>query len=390
MLDWLIVGGGIHGTHLALVLTRDAGVPRHRVRVLDPHLVPLEAWTRRALNVGMTHLRSPAPYHLDTDPMALTYFVREAGSLTEAPFLEPYKRPSLELFSAHCGRVIDRHGLLGLRLRGEALALRAHEGHVEVDTREGTLQARRVVLAMGGCERPAWPAWASALRAAGAPVAHVFEPGFSRAALPAWEQAVVVGGGISAHQLALALGARQPGQVLLATRHAPRVHLLDSDPGWSTPRLLGPFRQLRDPAERRAAIREARRPGSVPTEVHAAARAAIAAGSLAVTTSAISAAVWLGGRINLAFADGSHVATDRVVLATGFSSERPGGLLVDEAVARHALPLAPCGYPLVDAALRWHPRLHVMGPLAELEVGPIARNIIGAQHAAARIATAAA
>ncbi|MEB3328470.1 MAG: FAD/NAD(P)-binding protein [Candidatus Sericytochromatia bacterium] len=390
MLDWLIIGGGIHGTHLSLVLTRDAGVPHHRVRVLDPHRLPLEAWTRRALNVGMTHLRSPAPYHLDTDPMALTYFVREAGALATAPFLEPYKRPSLELFSAHCGRVIERHGLLGLRLRGEALALRAREGHVEVDTREGSLQARRVVLAMGGCERPVWPAWAAALRAAGAPVSHVFELGFSREALPPWGQAVVVGGGISAHQLALALAARQPGQVLLAARHAPRVHLLDSDPGWSTPRLLGPFRQLRDPAERRAAIREARRPGSVPTEVHDATRAAVAAGHLATTTAEVRGAVWLGGQVNLAFADGRHVAADRVVLATGFSSQRPGGGLVDEAVAQHELPLAPCAYPLVDSALRWHPRIHVMGPLAELELGPIARNIIGAQHAAARLAAVAA
>ena len=54
-------------------------------------------------------------------------------------------------------------------------------------------------------------------------------------------------------------------------------------------------------------------------------------------------------------------------------------------VRDHALPCAVCGYPLVDRHLRWHPRLHVSGPLAELELGPVARNIVGARRAAERI-----
>ena len=49
------------------------------------------------------------------------------------------------------------------------------------------------------------------------------------------------------------------------------------------------------------------------------------------------------------------------------------------------LPCSECGYPLVSEGLEWAPRLHVMGALAELEIGPIARNISGARHAAERI-----
>ncbi|MEB3198205.1 MAG: FAD/NAD(P)-binding protein [Candidatus Sericytochromatia bacterium] len=389
MLDWLIIGGGPHGTHLSLVLTRDVGIPHERVRVLDPHLTPLAGWTARARNVGMTHLRSPAPYHLDTDPMALPYFLGQVPQLAEGAFLEPYKRPSLALFSAHCGQVMADHRLLGMRCRGEALGLTLAAGHVEVETRQGTLRARRVALAIGGCEHPVWPVWAMALRAQGAPIQHVFSPDFRRERLPAWQHAVVLGGGISAYQLAMALARRQPGQVTLLSRHAPRVHLLDSDPGWSTPRLLEPFRKLRDAADRRQAIREARRPGSVPSEILAEFQALQASGALTQRCGGVREASWAAGRLQLVLADGQCLLADRLILATGFSGERPGGLLLHRAISEHALPLAPCGYPLVDRALRWHPRLHVMGPLAELEIGPIARNLVGAQHAAARIAGAA-
>ena len=41
------------------------------------------------------------------------------------------------------------------------------------------------------------------------------------------------------------------------------------------------------------------------------------------------------------------------------------------------------------AALRWHPRVYVSGPLAELELGPSARNISGARRAAERLVAAA-
>ncbi|MCI0552745.1 MAG: hypothetical protein L0287_17485, partial [Anaerolineae bacterium] len=59
MLDWLIVGGGIHGTHLSYYLTQRLGVSAERVRVLDPFVEPLARWDVMTTNVGMTYLRSP-------------------------------------------------------------------------------------------------------------------------------------------------------------------------------------------------------------------------------------------------------------------------------------------------------------------------------------------
>jgi hypothetical protein len=44
-----------------------------------------------------------------------------------------------------------------------------------------------------------------------------------------------------------------------------------------------------------------------------------------------------------------------------------------------------CGYPIVDQGLRWHEGIYVTGALAELEIGLVARNIIGARLAGERL-----
>jgi hypothetical protein len=75
-----------------------------------------------------------------------------------------------------------------------------------------------------------------------------------------------------------------------------------------------------------------------------------------------------------------------LVLATGFEPHRPGGALLDDtAVERLGLPCAACGYPIVSRRLEWAPGLFVSGPLAELELGPTARNIAGARAAGDRL-----
>ena len=79
------------------------------------------------------------------------------------------------------------------------------------------------------------------------------------------------------------------------------------------------------------------------------------------------------------------LAVDRVLLATGFEQTRPGGAWLDQTIAELGLSCGACGYPIVDNMLRWHPQIHVSGPLAELEIGPVSRNIIGARLAALRL-----
>jgi hypothetical protein len=143
------------------------------------------------------------------------------------------------------------------------------------------------------------------------------------------------------------------------------------------------FLATQAPDARRRMIVAARHMGSLPPDVHRALRWALQRGEVS----------WHDGEAHGVF-DGREVRLDAgvarlrveaVLLATGFEARRPGGKLVDQLVETHHLPCAKCGYPLVDPHLRWHPRVFVTGPLAELEVGPVSRNIVGARRAAERI-----
>jgi uncharacterized NAD(P)/FAD-binding protein YdhS len=396
MLDWLIVGGGVHGVHHALNLLTVHRVARETVRIVDPFPELLARWTECTDNTGMRFLRSPLVHNLDAAPFALRHFARDEWKppRLREHFLGPYKRPSLEAFRAHAEHLVQKHRLRELHIRGAAAGMSRAGRGVRVATTAGAVETKRVLLALGMSDQPDWPVWARELRAAGGTVDHVFDPGFRRGALPEWTEAVVVGGGITAAQTAMALAERQPGTVTLLMRHSLRVRQFDSPPAYIGPRYLAGFNRESDPAVRRGIIRDARFRGSVPPDVASAFRRAIASGSLRLVTADVTEAHAEGGGMRLALADvagapAGELRADRIVLATGFGQARPGGAWLDAAVTELGLPCAPCGFPLVDRSLRWAPGVYVTGPLAELEIGPVARNIIGARLAAERLPRAA-
>lgn len=413
MLDWLIIGGGPHGVHAAARLIGEAGVARESVAILDDEETLLARWRRSARNTGMRYLRSPAVHHLDLSSASLQRFAKAGrGRRIEQPFTRPYSRPSLELFDRHCDELIERLGLAAIHVRGRAAALEIEEESVRVglagtpsDERsdgslssvspgEGeALEARQVVLALGAPQEPVWPDWARSVgesaSAAGSPsaISHVFDPGFELVDDDA-DEVVVVGAGISGVQVAIRL-AREDRRVTLVSRHPVRVHQFDSDPGWQGPKYMAGYTRLSDPAARRARIREARHRGSIPADVHSALRCAVNAGRIEHLDDAeVVAAGFDEGKAWLDLG-GRRLEADRVLLATGFPARRPGEGWLDRAIATYDLPCAECGYPLVDRGLRWHPRVLVTGALAELEIGPVSRNLSGAQRAGERIAAVA-
>ncbi|MEM6287880.1 MAG: FAD/NAD(P)-binding protein [Bacteroidota bacterium] len=390
MLDWLVVGGGVHGTHLSLALTARLGWHRDRVRVLDPHPEPLALWSRQTANTGMAFMRSSLVHHLDLDPYGLKRFARTPEAASVARFAAPFQRPSYALFQAHTRHVVAENDLDALRVQGRARGLHRTPSGWRVDTEAGALDARRVLLAVGNTERLCWPGWARALQEAGGRVNHLLEAGFDRASVAEGERVAVVGGGISAAQAATTLAQRGP--TVLVSRHEARVHQFDADPGWLGPKRMAGF--WREPclAARRRAIADARHRGSIPPDVLRHLRRAIRRDRLTHTVAAIETA---GAgpldtiRLGLVLPDGSPstVYADRVVLATGFEAARPGGAWLGEAVEAEELPLAPCGYPRLGAGkeegpLAWVPGLYAAGSLAELVLGPTARNIAGARAAA--------
>jgi hypothetical protein len=81
-----------------------------------------------------------------------------------------------------------------------------------------------------------------------------------------------------------------------------------------------------------------------------------------------------------------EILTGSIVLATGFHSTVPGIEWLQSVVHSEGLSCAKCGYPIVSPnTLEWGPNLFVIGALAELEIGPVSRNIAGARRGAERI-----
>jgi hypothetical protein len=54
---------------------------------------------------------------------------------------------------------------------------------------------------------------------------------------------------------------------------------------------------------------------------------------------------------------------------------------VSNLIRDHHLPTAACGYPILRQNILWDKNIFVTGPLADLGLGPCARNIIGARRA---------
>ena len=409
MLDWLVIGGGPHGVHAAVRLIGEVGVSRDSLRILDDEAALFGRWRRATRNTGMRYLRSPGVHHIDLRSNSIQRFADRCARNVSRPFTRPYSRPALELFDLHCDDLVERHRLQEIHVRGRACGLTAIEGGLRVEfdsvaedsltesptegSAGGAIEARQVILALGAPREPQWPEWAQRAReacdeATRERLRHVFDPGFELEDHEGDEEIAVVGGGITGGQVALRL-ARQGRRVTLLSRHAPRVHQFDSDPGWQGPMHMGGFSRLTDPNERRERIRQARHRGSMPQDVLKALRRAAADGTIDFVEDAeVASATPEGARIGLDLGE-RRVDADRVLLATGFPACRPGGAWLDEAVDALGLSCADCGFPVVDRGLRWHPRLLVTGALAELELGPVSRNISGAQRAGDRIVAVA-
>ncbi|MCH2109512.1 MAG: FAD/NAD(P)-binding protein [Polyangiaceae bacterium] len=379
--DWLIVGGGIHGVYLAGRLVADIAVAPEQIAIVDPAESLLSRWKSLTATTGMTHLRSPSVHHLDEDPFSLLRFAKGKKKPKVKLFAYPNDRPALRLFNAHCEHVMDSLGLHSMHIRDRALRASVNCDSVRVELAEqGQIRAHNVILALGASEQPFWPEWAPRNSDR---VHHIFSPDSSN-----WpnrkESIALVGGGISAAQVALRL-VDEGHEVSLISRHSLRKHQFDSDPGWLGPKYMNHFRRQKNYDCRRELIVEARHKGSVPPDVYLQLRKTIADSRINWHQGFVRELHVDNHGLALHLSEGRDLKVDRVMLATGFCPQRPGGELVDSLIASASLPCASCGYPIVDSALRWHPRVRVAGPLAELELGPVARNIVGARRAGERL-----
>jgi len=376
MLEWLIIGGGIHGTAHALNFIRKHRLSHAQIGILDPHPHLLGRWKHITANVGMSHLRSPGAHHLHDDPFHLRTFT-EITATDYPPPIALYERPALSLFNTHSEALIARFGLENSHIHGTAHGMEKIIGGWRIHTDHAPIDTKRVLLAMGASNFLHIPTWAKT----DMPIYHVFDEKFNRADVKNGHW-LVIGGGISGAQTALAV-AENGVDVTLITRHRIPIHDFDSDPCWVTRLCLADFYATSDFSVRRAMIKQARYKGSMPYDVAEELTTAIAMGMIRAVIGEVVHADHTPFRVIMT--NGREFFADGAILATGFATSPPIPAWLAETITRHDLPLAPDGYPVVDKGLCWSDGLYVTGALAELEIGATARNIIGARLAVERL-----
>ena len=380
-LDWVIIGGGIHGTHIAIQLLSQTKTKPPTLRIVDPHACLLSNWKQQTASTKMKSLRSPSVHHLAVAPFALKQFAGKKPKTRRGKFSYPCHRPKLNFFNQHCESLIKHFRLDKMHVSDTAKCLEVQPESVTIKTQTGQqLKSKKIVLALGQSDRLNIPAWARSCPK----TSHIFSASFDWKAVETVHSIAVIGGGITAIQIALY--AKSLGKnVHLISRHELRKHQFDSDPGWLGPKLMASFTKETDYKKRRDIIKQSRHIGSVPPELFLAMKGSIHSQHICFYQSEVLTSTPSQGRTQLSLKNSKQIDVDNVILATGFKKIRPGGQMLDDLIHQHQLPVATCGFPIVNRTLAWHPRIHVSGALAELEVGPTAKNISGARVIAERI-----
>ncbi len=472
-IPWLIVGGGIHGVHIAARLVGEQSNDPSRMVIVDDNHELLQKWKSRTAATGMTYLRSSGGYHLDLDEHSLR---RQLGGNigigktkikgkkkrgkqkrqqnvndNNMAFTKDYERPRLDLFNQHCDSVIEKYGLQDMHVRGTVTKIEPMEDFVMVVVSSPSATSARgnendcmdfviyhaehVVLALGN-DTPSYADWVQDDDVSKGRIRHLLDDTVSdhgdgqeldvEGSLDVMhkQSIAVIGGGITAAHKALELvtknnnpqrtnGSNPKSAIHLISRHELREQQFDTHQDWMMDRKACersensggygmPSRQRKFAAmtswqERRKTIARERIPGTVTPAVYRGEdglRYAFERGDVKFHAAEVIEKRNIQSHVNrnreqmeLELSTGEIIVVDKVLLATGFGKRLPGGSLIQKDLVEDAgLAVSDfCGFPIVDEDLRWHPRIFVAGALAELELGPSARNIAGARMAAERI-----
>jgi hypothetical protein len=391
----VIVGGGIHGTCIANYLLNEGGYAHKDVRIVEPRADLLTSFDRKARQCGMQTLRSTFVQHIDTEPFSLEAFAEERCRGDELVATDGYpNRPKLDLFLDHARHVVNSENLTACHRQALVRTVSDERGLLRVETDDGELYARHVVLAIGPGHRPTYPEWTQGLPDS-APVAHVWDGDFDPTAVESFEgETIVVGGGITAAQLACRLA--ETTDVTLLSRHELETALSEAHPYWINWRHIEKHVHKLSPGSkaRHDRIQQARNDATIPPYVEGRLTDARDCGDLDVRIGEVSCAHTTDNELVVQFADGTSASNIRIVLATGLGpvADHP---LVERIADALDLERGENGLPVLDdQTLAWchtdatESNVYASGALAETTVGPLARNVVGARRAAERLLSA--
>lgn len=392
MLPMLVIGGGIHGTIISYALARYFNVDYHRV--LDPHTEPLSLWNRNCMACGMQFLRSPAAHNLTPHALSLLRYAKKKNIPREHNFIPRYSRPRYSLFQEYSADLIKTHALHQFRLLGSAITLNHTPQSVRVETDNGILEARRVILAIGTTSLLNIPEWAEPhYRHASHRCDHIYSDTFSLRNYRQKRRIAIIGGGLSAAQLALTLctaNSTDRNPIYIIARHALRHADFDSDPCFIGPACLRQYnRESR--AQKKIILDRGRNIGTIPPNVMDALQRAIQNNTIKVLTDAVTALAPLRksadtmSSYTLQFRSAQTLEIDALILATGFQQTALRSTFLQNVLHENRLAVDDDRFPITDQQLRWNRHIFVSGGLALLTNGPAAANIIGAQMSLRRI-----
>ncbi|UEX90404.1 FAD/NAD(P)-binding protein [Staphylococcus ratti] len=370
MSKWMIIGGGVQATTIAIHL-RALGLSQKNLYIIDPNEKLMAQFENQTQRIGMEYLRSPIVHHCHPGPFDLKKFARVEHYAQ--PFKGQHRRPRLDMFFDHTRYWIAQYNLEASHIQQKAIDIKKEGNQWDVRLGNGQwLHTQHVILAMGTHHHPKIPE----IFEGRADVMHIHDTTMT----PNYEASHVVGSGISSGHLTLKLLTEQlEKQIHLWMKKDFEIFDFDADPAWLGPKNMRGFQQEQDLFKRITINQKERHKGSMPKDMVMALKHYQQEGRLVIHHAPI-----ISCEDHYIVTEKERIYYDSILLATGFKYDVMQQPLMQRLCA---MPQARCvdDFPQTTTELEWLPNLYVAGMMADLELGPFARNIMGGRQAALRI-----
>ena len=388
-IDLAIIGAGVQALTLTTYLLQKSAKHYHKFLVFDPSQTWMSQWQQQFAAQQIPYLRSPAVHHPDPNPHQLRTFAEHRHS----ELFPPYDRPGTELFNDFCNEVIRRWKLADKVYPAKVVRVlpikfaSCSRFQLVLNTGE-TIITRRVVLATGS-GKVQLPNWVEKTTSdyPSDKLCHSQQVNLNQLNLTG-ERILIVGGGLTSGHLAkgaINLGAT----VTLMTRKQLQSKIFDADPGWLGPKYLKDFHAQTDWLARYQQIQQARNGGSMTPDIMLQLSQAANEGKMKIDECCqVRDAQWQDKLWQVRCHDGNRYQFNRIWLATGTRFNVTEHPLLQDVLETYPTEVVN-GLPVLDEHLRLpKSNFFIMGGLAALQIGPVARNIGGGKMAARLIVPA--